>query len=64
MVYHHLAKFGGHRCCSSIDMFLVCHVIKQDLIIKGFFIIIIYYFYFIKAFTNYSSGPGTSLIQA
>ena len=35
MVYHHFAKFGGHSYCSSKDMFLVCHVIKQDLIIKG-----------------------------
>ena len=25
MVYHHLAKFGGHRYCGY--MFLVCHVI-------------------------------------
>ena len=36
MVYHHFIKFGGHRYCSSRDiMFLVCHVIKQDPIIKG-----------------------------
>ena len=28
MVCHQLAKFGGHRYCSSRDMFLVCHVIK------------------------------------
>ena len=33
MVYHHLAKFGGHRYCSR-DMFLLCQVIKQDHIIK------------------------------
>ena len=26
MVYHHLAKFGGHNYASSKDMFLVCHV--------------------------------------
>ena len=27
MVYHHLAKFGGHSYASSKDiMFLVCHV--------------------------------------
>ena len=33
MVYH--PKFGGHRYCSSGDiMFLVCHLIKQDHIIK------------------------------
>ena len=31
----HLAKFGGHRYCISKDMFLVCHVIKQDHVIKG-----------------------------
>ena len=30
MVCYHLAKFGGHRYCSSRDMFVVCHVIKQD----------------------------------
>ena len=36
MVYHCLAKFGGHGHCSSRDiMCLVCHVIKQDHIIKG-----------------------------
>ena len=36
MIYHHLAKFGGHSYCSSKDiMFLVCHVIKQDHAIKG-----------------------------
>ena len=36
MIYHHYAKFGGHRYCSSRDiMILVCHVIKQDHIIKG-----------------------------
>ena len=34
-VYHHLAKFGGHRRCSSRNIFLVYHVIKQDHIIKG-----------------------------
>ena len=35
MVYHHLVKFGGLRYCSSTNMFLVCHVIKQDHMIKG-----------------------------
>ena len=36
MVCHHLAKFGGHRYCSSRDItFLVCHVIKQGHVIKG-----------------------------
>ena len=36
MVCQHLSKFGGHRYCSSRDMmFLVCHVIKQDHVIKG-----------------------------
>ena len=36
MVYHHFAKFGDHKYCSSRDIFfLVCHVIKQDHIIKG-----------------------------
>ena len=34
-VSHLLAKFGGHRFCSSRDMFLFCHVIKQHHIIKG-----------------------------
>ena len=35
MVYHHLAKFGGHRYCISRDiMFLICNVIKQGHIIK------------------------------
>ena len=35
MVYHLLAKFGGHRCFSSRDIiFLVCQMIKQDHIIK------------------------------
>ena len=35
MVYHHLAKFGCHRYCSSRDiMFLVSHMNKQDPIIK------------------------------
>ena len=30
------AKFGGHRNCDSEDiMVLVCHVILQDLVIKG-----------------------------
>ena len=36
MVYHHLAKFNGHRYCTSRDtMFLACHEIKQDHVIKG-----------------------------
>ena len=35
MVCHRLAKFGGHSYCSSRNMFLVCHVIKQDHVIKG-----------------------------
>ena len=36
MVSNHLVKFGGHSYCSSRDIkFLVCHVIKQDSIIKG-----------------------------
>ena len=36
MVHHDLAKFGGHRYCSSRDkLFLVCHhVFKQDYVIK------------------------------
>ena len=35
MLYHHLARFDSHRCCSSRDiMFLVCHMIKQDHITK------------------------------
>ena len=33
MVYHHIAKFGGHRYCNS-SMFLVCHIIKKDHITK------------------------------
>ena len=35
MEIHHLAKFGGHSYCNSRNMFLVCHVIKQDHVIKG-----------------------------
>ena len=36
MVCHHLVKFGGYRSCSSRDIiFLICHVIKQDHVIKG-----------------------------
>ena len=34
MAYHYLAKFGDHRYCTSRDMFLVCHVIKQEHVIK------------------------------
>ena len=37
MVSHTPAKFGGHRHHGSGDiMVLVCHVILQDLAIKGF----------------------------
>ena len=35
MVRYHLAKCGGHRYCSSRDMFLVCHAAKQEDMIKG-----------------------------
>ena len=35
MIWYHLAKFGGHKYCSSGDKPLVCHVIKQDHIIQG-----------------------------
>ena len=35
MVCHHLAKLGSHKYSSNRDMFLVCHMIKQDHIIKG-----------------------------
>ena len=28
MVCQHLAKFDGHRHCTSRNMFLVCHMIK------------------------------------
>ena len=35
MVYHHHAKFGGHRYCGSSDMFLVCHLIEHNHVIKG-----------------------------
>ena len=33
MLCQHLAKWGGYRYCSSRDMFLVCHVIRQDHVI-------------------------------
>ena len=34
--YHYLAKFDGHRYCSRRKIiFLVCHVFKQDYVIKG-----------------------------
>ena len=33
MIYHHLAKFGGHS--AVVEMFLVCHVIKEDNLNKG-----------------------------
>ena len=35
MVCHHLAKFGGHRYCSSRDMFLVCDVTLQNQMIEA-----------------------------
>ena len=35
MVFPHLAKFGGHRYYSNRAIFLVCHVIKQDHVVKG-----------------------------
>ena len=36
MVYYHLAKFGGHMYCGSKDiLLLVCHVSKQEQIVKG-----------------------------
>ena len=35
MVCQHLAKYGGHKYFSSRDMFLVCHVIRQDHVVKG-----------------------------
>ena len=35
MVCRHLAKFVGDRYCSNRDMFLVCHVIKKDHMIKA-----------------------------
>ena len=34
MVYHNLPKFGDYRYGSSGDIFLVCHVIKQDHVLK------------------------------
>ena len=34
MLSQHLAKFGAYRYCSSGEMFLVCHVIKHDNVIK------------------------------
>ena len=35
MVCHNLARFGGHRYCSSRNIILfVCHLIKQDREIK------------------------------
>ena len=43
IVSHHLAKFCGHRACGSSDttnediIVLVCHVISQDHVIKGWF---------------------------
>ena len=31
MVFHEIAKFRGHRDCSSGDMiFLICHVTSRD----------------------------------
>ena len=35
MACYQIAKFGGHMYCSSRDMFLACHVIKQDNLTKG-----------------------------
>ena len=35
MVCHHPAKFGGNRFCTSRDILLVCHVIKQDHVVTG-----------------------------
>ena len=35
MICYHLVKFGGHKYCSCRDMFLVCHVIEQDRVMKG-----------------------------
>ena len=35
MVCHHLAKFGGHRYCSSRDMFLICDVTLQNQMIEA-----------------------------
>lgn len=35
MVCCNLAKFGGNRCCSRREMFLVCHLIKQNHVIIG-----------------------------
>ena len=36
MKSHDLAKFDSHRYCGSRDvMFLLCHVIWQDHVIKG-----------------------------
>ena len=34
IVCQHPAKFGGHKCCDSRDIFLVCQVILQDNVIK------------------------------
>ena len=35
-VSHHLAKFAGHRYCGIGNiMVLDCHVILQDIVIKG-----------------------------
>ena len=37
MLYHHIAKFGDQVTIGIVvvEMFLVCHVIKQDHIVKG-----------------------------
>ena len=35
MVSHYLAKFSGHRYCSSKDICSLCLMIKQDQMIKG-----------------------------
>ena len=34
MVFYRLSNFDGHRYCSSRNMFLICHVIMQDHVIK------------------------------
>ena len=34
MILHHLVRFDDLRFCSIGDMFLVCHLIKQDNVIN------------------------------
>ena len=36
MVSHQPAKFGDQRSYGSRDMYLICHVISQDHVIKAF----------------------------